>query len=272
MADEKLSQPRIKRFVKRRLTNPMGQTTPVFLLGCGRSGTSMLIRQLAKSWRIDAYNEHYPTVFENYRIRSLAGIEAIVNRSYAEATVFKPILDSTQALVLLDHFPTARVLFSFRQYHDVVNSSLKKFGVENRINHVRRWMNDDFAEFQVAPPEATKEFIRALWQPDFSPETGAALYWLFYNRLFYDLNLLHQDRVRLVQYEKLVTEPEAQLADVAAFIGVQFDAVMTEGVFASSIGRNDPPLLDARVEAACEALWQQMQQDVLHAVQPAAVE
>ena len=62
-------QDELKKNVQRRLHNPEGTSLPIFLVGCGRSGTSMFIWQLEKSWQIKLYNEDHPAAFDEYRLR-----------------------------------------------------------------------------------------------------------------------------------------------------------------------------------------------------------
>jgi len=255
-------QDEFKKTIQRRLHNPEGKSAPVFLVGCGRSGTSMLVWQMEKSWQVELYNEDHPAAFDVYRLREFEVIEALVQRSQAPFTLLKPILDTVQTPTLLSHFPGSKAIFAFRYYTDVINSSLKKFGTYNRINHVRGWMEEDFAEFAVAPPPVeTQAFIRSLWQEDLSPQEGAALYWLFYNRLYYDLGLNEDGRVHLVCYEQLVTEPRIQFEAIVSFLGAEFEEQMVEGIFASSINKNDAPILNEQIQTACDQLYEQMTQD-----------
>ncbi len=258
-----MMQEQFRKSVWRQIHNPQHRTRPVFLVGCGRSGTSMLVRQLDKSWQVEVYHEDNPAAFKQYRLREFGVLDVLVERSKAPAAVFKPILSTTQTPLLLAHFPDIRIVFPFRHYNDVINSSLKKFGVENRINHIRSWMADDFGEFAVAPPpEATKAMVRRLWRPDLNPESGAALYWLFYNQLFYDLGLDNDDRAFLIRYETLVTEPRSQFVALSQFLGLKFEERMIAGIFASSVGRDDAPAIDPTIQAACEALYQRLSADV----------
>ena len=163
--------------IHQRVYNPTRNTKPIFLVGCGRSGTSMLVFRLEKSWQIELFNENHPAAFQNFRIRDLATIEEVIDRSYAGLALFKPILSTPQTPILLSYFPTSWAVFVFRHYCDVINSSIKRFGLMSRPDHVNAWVNDDFAEFGAyQPPEKTKELIRSLWEPTLSPETGAALY------------------------------------------------------------------------------------------------
>lgn len=257
-------QDELKKNVQRRLHNPEGISKPVFLVGCGRSGTSMFIWQLEKSWQIKLYNEDHPDAFDEYRLRDDDVIAGLIEESQAPFTLLKPILDTVQTMHLLNHFADSKAIFAFRHYTDVINSSLKKFGTFNRINHVKGWMTEDFAEFAVCPPpEASKAVVRELWQDDLSPEEGAALYWLFYNRLYYDLGLHDDPRTILIRYETLVTSPREQFEKVIAFLGAEFEEKMVDGVHAKSINKNDPPPLRPAIMTACEELYEQMSQ---HAV------
>lgn len=254
-------QKEMKKDRLRRRHNPGGTSVPIFLVGCGRSGTSMFIWQLDKSWQIKLYNEDHPDAFDEYRLRDFNVVARLTKESMAPFTLFKPILDTVQTMELLDHFPGSKSIFAFRHYTDVINSSLKKFGTYNRLNHVKGWMTEDFAEFAVCPPpEVSKEVVRALWADDLSPQEGAALYWLFYNRLYYDLGLHDDKRTILIRYETLVTEPREQFEKVIAFLGAKFEEEMVEGVHAKSINKNDPPPLRPAIMEACEALYEQLSQ------------
>ncbi len=258
-----------RKHLRQRLQNPSGKSRPIFLVGCGRSGTSMLVYHLARSWQVELYNEDHPAAFERWRLRDLPVLDSLLERSYAPFVLFKPILDTHRTLLLLARFPDAKVLFTFRHYTDVIHSSLKRFGTENRINHVRGWMNEDFAEFATAPPpQETRAFIRSLWNPALSPESGAALYWLFYNRLYFDLGLKGDARVKLVRYESVVANPKPEFQDLCRFLGIPFESQMVEGIFASSVKQAEPPNLDPAVRQACDALWQQLCREI-EAARPA---
>src|SRR5688500_17650022 len=59
----------VRRSLWRRWHNPRAVSMSVFLIGCGRSGTNMVTRRLARSWQVDFYNEDHPAAFENYLLR-----------------------------------------------------------------------------------------------------------------------------------------------------------------------------------------------------------
>ena len=249
------SQIRMRRRIWQRWNNPTGQSAPAFLIGCGRSGTSLIVYQLSKSWQTELYNEDNSAAFYKWRLRDLEIIENLIHQSYAKVVLFKPILDTYRINDLLTRFPDAKVLFAYRHFDDVINSSLKRFGITNRINHVDSWIQEDFREFAAAlPPEATKAFIRSRWKPAMNPESGAALYWLFQNRLYFDLGLDRDERVKLISYEAVVSDPVNEFKSLCEFLGILYEPLIAEGVFSSSIKRDPPPYVDADIREDCEEL------------------
>jgi len=235
------------------------KSRPVFILGCGRSGTSMLLARLARSWRVEAFNEDRSEAFVNFRLKDLKAIKGLIESSRASLVIFKPILNTHQSRELLDSFPDAKIVFVYRQFDDVINSSLKKFGLDNRISHVHSWVKNAFEEFaNQPPPQDTQDYVRSIWRQDLSVEEGAAIYWLFYNRLYFDLGLYDHPRVRLAQYERLVVEPEVEFMALAGFLGMPFRASMVKGIKTSSIGRDPTPALTHGLRDECEHLMDRL--------------
>jgi hypothetical protein len=235
--------------------SPRGRSRPAFVVGCGRSGTSMILWQLGRSWAVDIFNEDHPAAFTDFRLRPPPTIARLVQESPAPVTLFKPILNTSQTGHLLNAFPQARFLFVYRHFGDVIRSSMKRFGVRNRWNHVHRWMEDGFAELSFAPPpQATQEFVRARWDRECGPETGAALYWLMYNRLYFDMELDREPRVLLVRYESLVEHPEDQFRRVADFLGLPFEPILARGVHAQAVASQTPDGIAKAVLSDCRDL------------------
>ena len=264
----------LRRLVWQRGHIPVRKSTPAFLVGNGRSGTSMIVRQLAKSWQVKLYNEGDPEAFENWFLRDFAVIEKLTRRSAAPLTLFKPIKDTYRTHQLLNAFTAAKVLFAFRHYDDVVNSARKKFfdgeghprspdGRPPRFEFppAARWISDDFQEFSAAPPpEATRASLRRLWNPALNLESNIALHWLFLNRLFFDQGLDLHPRVRLIHYEKLVTLPTQEFRGILAFLNLTFDSRVLDGVFSTSVQRDQPPPLDPLVRENCEQVWRRLEE------------
>lgn len=254
---------KLKKAVLQTLSPQTGKTTPIFIVGSGRSGTTLLTRELDKSWQVKLYNEGDPAAFNSmYRLLDLSIVESLVQKSPAPVTLFKPILDTCQAQNFLARFPNSKIIFAFRHYNDVINSSLKLFGRTNRLDHVRGWVENDFSEFAVAPPPAkTKTFISDRWNPTLTQEEGGALFWLFINWLYYDLELHQSDRVHLVRYESLVSNPRKEFEALTEFMGIAFEERMIKDIYASSVKKSSSPGMNETLRADCEQLYQKLSRD-----------
>lgn len=239
--------------------NPSGGAVPVFLLGCLGSGMTMLMKHLDRSWRVTAYNEDNQDAFKNWRLRDPSVIKALVKRSPSEAVLFKPIFETHKAQLLLANFPNARIIFTFRHYDDVINSSIRRFGAAYQLIQVNSWIKNDFKEFAGAkPPKTTMDMIRSKWNPTLSCESGAALYWLFYNQLYFDLGLHRDKRVRLVSYEAVVSNPAREIREICEFTGTCYDARSAVGIFSKSTRRSPVPKIAPNILVACEKLWRRL--------------
>ena len=257
-----------RNFILQRLRNPHGVSRPAFLIGNVRSGTSMLVSRLARTWQVELFNEDDPAAFEHWRLKDLDEIAGLVGNSRAPVTLFKPILDTYRAQELLARFPDARLIFAYRHFDDVVNSARRRFYRKDgsfdpsRLYPPRdprdptiRWMETDFAEFETAPPPVeTREYLRSLWHADLNLESNIALRWLFINRLYFDLSLDGEPRVMLICYEEVVAAADREFRRICDFLGLDFETRVSAGVFSSSIGRNQTPHIDPAVRAACEQM------------------
>jgi hypothetical protein len=243
----------------RRVSNPLKKSTPVFLIGCGRSGTNMLTRSLNKSFQVDLFNEDNPAAFENWRIKDLDQISKLIHSTYAKIKIFKPILDTHLAGEYISKFGNSKVIFIFRNYYDVINSSVKLFGPDNWPDRVRDWVENDFSEFNAAPPsDRLKESLVSMWHFELSAYGCIALYWYFYNSLYFDLELDHSDRVMLVNYENIALHKKSELRRICRFLRITYFPGMAKDIHASSIHRDPPPSIETSIQAACDKLWEKL--------------
>ena len=150
----------------------------------------MLVFHLTRSWCIQLYNEDNEAAFQQWFLRDFQTIDQLVENSNASIVLLKPIKDTYQIQNFQAHYSNSKVLFSFRHFDDVIKSSIKRFYIDfgQKIGKtvaeitppVDRWMIDDFAEYQAAPPpEKTKALIRGLWHEGLNLESKIALHWLF---------------------------------------------------------------------------------------------
>jgi len=251
----------LRKNLQSRLDLPKEGSTAVFLIGCGRSGTNMVARRISRSWQVSFYNEGDAAAFDDYRLKAFPVIDDLRRSSGTRITLFKPILDTHLALKLLDELAPAKLLFVYRHYSDVINSSIKRFGPENWPGRVQAWMEADFAEFAASPPpQKTRETIRSLWQPGLDAPSAIALYWLFYNRLYFDLHLDRNPQAQLIPYELAVSQPETEFQALSRFLGIRYFPEMIAGISTASVKKEEGPQIVAPIRECCDELWLQMRE------------
>lgn len=248
---------RFSRYMKRLLYSvrkPCKHTLPVFIMGCGRSGTTMLMNIFHRDHRTESLNENSPKIAENFMLISDRVTKAI-SASKAPVLVMKPILNSFDALYLLENHDNSKVIWVLRDYKDMIASSIKKFGttvsdfMKDLILHGKghNWLSRGV-------PMETREIISAIDVSDFTPYDWMALVWWSVNRTIILDRLYDLDRFLLLQYETLVQNPGALLETVYAFIGMEYRNKAAKYVHPASVGKGSAIQLHIQVEHLCHDL------------------
>ena len=234
------------------------ETTPVFVLGEMRSGTNMLMECFDRSPDTDIFNETDDEAFDGYMLRDLETVAGLIDRSKATHAVFKAIADSARASELLSAFPSARIVWIFRRYEDVVNSAMRKWKEHNRyLEDVLD--NPDRAKWRATNvSDESKAIVREHYERGLSEESARALIWYLRNRPFFEQSLMDRSEVYLINYEDLVTDPKSHLTGVLHFVNLTFRSGLVEHVSPKSIGRNDPPKIDRQVHSLCQGLFDEL--------------
>ena len=230
-------------------------TTPVFVLGIQRSGTTMLMFAFHLHPEIAVYDESRESkAFFDFQLRSMETTEKLIHASPFPVACFKPLADSHLTIQLLQRFPSARCIWALREYRDVANSFLRKFPHATKAIRLVCSGQEGGGWFQEGVSEETGRILRNLPWQNFSDYDFACLVWWTRNRLFFEQNLDKETRVLLLRYEKLVTAPEESLPAVTNFIGIPFSTQMTRYIHARSISRHSPPKLNCFVQKLCDEL------------------
>jgi hypothetical protein len=248
------------------------RTTPVFILGCQRSGTTICQDVFLQSSRFDVYQEDDARAMtDNCRLRDQATIDELISRSRRSFVILKPINDSHWADHYLSRWADSRVIWIWRNVFDTANSAVAKWG-DGQLGIIRSIAEAfaDGSEREVAlarmaavgdrdmyaerlPDDAIAALVS--WcQSDLTPEAGAAALWWMRNRIYFDLDLDQHPRVMLVSYEDFVTSPESELRGICDFIGARFSAKLSRAVHSRSLRKAAPSDLPAPILDACQSL------------------
>jgi hypothetical protein len=214
---------------------------------------------LDRSRRILILEEHDKRLVcadpERIKWRPLPDVAAQIRRLPFELVVAKPLVESHRVLQILDVLPTARAIWLLRSYRDVALSNVRKFGLANGFDDIRRVMEGSGTDWRRAgASDYTIGTLADFRRLDLTSLDAAALFWWARNRLFFEQNLQCDRRVLLLRYEALLRDPNTCLARVRDHVGFAH----TLGTPGNHIrpNRHLPAApLSASVEALCAELW-----------------
>jgi len=237
---------------------PAGPRAVLLVLGCQRSGTTLVTDLFAADPAVKVYPEHSELSASDprgLRLEPLVTVAQRLRRSRFPLVVLKPLVESQNAEALLAGLPNARVLWMFRHYADVASSNLVRFGEQNGIKNLRSIAQggDDWRAERVSAE--VQRVVRAHFDEAMSPWDAAALFWWARNMLFFEQRLDTRADVRTCRYEDLVSDPARVLGEIYAFAGSAGPRELAvDGVSSTSIalGRDLP--LSREVAERCEHL------------------
>lgn len=248
-----------KRLQQRLRPCRSGKQT-LLVAGNQRSGTNMLMNVLERSAVTDVFHEHDDRAYDNYLMREMEVISRLHANSPAPHVVLKTLCELDAVPQLMEALAPARTVWLFRDYCDVVNSMRRSFGDSFR-RQLARIASDPCSDDWRAGgmSQATRQIVESAHAREVNEESAAALQWYFRNVLFLEQSLDVDSHVLLVAYERLVEQPDSEFARICKFADIPLTEFMTARVFATSVGKNPAPGIDAEIAAHCAALQQRLQ-------------
>lgn len=237
----------------------LGRPKVLFIVGCQRSGTTLMTSLFDADRDCRVFNEFSVlSAMDKHGIRlnPLPDVAAVISRVRAPLVVTKPLVETQRVRTLLNYFPGSRALFMYRHYADVASSDLLKFGARNAIDNIRPIATGDLHNWRSAGVSSlVRECVRAFYSESMKPNDAAALFWFARNRLYYDLELPARSEVMLCRYEQLTTDPAAVMRRIYEFIELPCpDLAHTARVHSTSISKGRDLDLSPEVRSLCDEL------------------
>ena len=244
-----------RKAVRQKLRPYTGEKKCILIPGMQRSGSKLLIRLFEWSKHTDCYPEGDKRAFDYFQMRNADKILELKRHSGAEFFAIKCLCESDLTYVMLDTFAPARATWILRDFRDCVNSCIRNFsgfaerthriaGDRNRAGWRGRGMTDE-----------TWNLVRELDDPDMNEATGAALQWYYRNILYFQQNLEHDERVMLVNYEDIVSDPLNTVSEIFDFVGIDdMSPWIVRKIHSKSLGKNATPPISEEVFDLCMEL------------------
>lgn len=228
------------------------KTIPVFIMGYGRSGSSMLFKIFERDLRIRAFGENHPAVAKNYLLRYDL-LQKIINNSKFEAVVFKPILNSFDISKLLSIYPHGVYIWLVRDFQDVVASAIKRFG-PNVANYLKNYIEHGKGDNWISKglPDATKNKIQNFTKNlTLNTEDWMALVWWAVNHTIIKEELYNVNSLYIIRYEDLVSNPEPILNEIYKTIGISYQKSLGKYIHKKSVGKGAGLKINKNIYQIC---------------------
>jgi hypothetical protein len=238
--------------------SPNAEQRTLLILGCQRSGTSMMLDLLAHDRRTETFPEESAlSTPRDLRLKPLDVVNRRIHESRSELVVLKPLVESQRAPELLSDLRSAKAVWMYRKYDSVAASDLRYFGLENGVRNLRLLLSNEPLNWRGEfVPNETREILETFYSPSMSPDDAAALFWWARNSLYFQLGLDERDEVIICAYEGLVTDPRQTIASIYDFVDMSQPMVdVAAQVHGESLDRGADTRLSPAVRGLCEALY-----------------
>ncbi|MFH1681421.1 MAG: sulfotransferase domain-containing protein [Candidatus Eisenbacteria bacterium] len=255
-----------KEIYQRARLGPGGARRVLLIVGCQRSGTTMMNDLFQRDLNVKVYREMSELSSldreENLRLNPLPSVRRAIESHRVPLVVLKPLVESQNILRLLDEMEGSKALWMYRHYKDVAYSNMRKFGPENGIRDLRSIVEGDTANWRAegVSPE-TRELVLRRFSEGMSPADAAALFWYVRNRFYFDLDLRGEKRVLLCRYEDMVTDPGVFMRRIYEFVGAPYpgDDVVAP-VHPRSVRKGKDLAIGPEAAGVCEELWNRLEE------------
>jgi hypothetical protein len=247
-----------------RLTHAPQEFSPrvAVILGCQRSGTTLMLNLFDSDLRILTFAEESILTSQSdpQRLKALDEVNEHLAGLSAPLIVLKPLVESQRAPALLSALHQAKVLWMFRDYHDVAASNLRTFGPANGIIDLQLLLTNDPPNWRGEyVPSETRAVLERFYSPDMDPYDAAALFWWARNMLLFQLDLAGRQDVRLCSYEQLIANPADVMSNLYRFLDMPVrSGRLGKSVHARALERGRSVALSPSVETLCHDLHEHL--------------
>jgi hypothetical protein len=198
----------------------------VLILGCQRSGTTMMLDLLTEDLRSVTFPEQSvlsQPIGGRLRLRPLPEVRERIERLRVPLVVLKPLVESQNAHQLLDELRASLAIWMFRRFENVAASDLDYFGIQNGRENLRLLLSNDPPNWRADfVPERTRSVLTHFYSAEMDPYDAAALFWWARNSLYFELELESRADVRPVPYERLVSDPEKWMQSIYQALDLEY--------------------------------------------------
>jgi len=239
----------------------MSDKRHVFIFGCQRSGTTLLGRVFGKDLRTAVLQEVNCLTSDVNDILRLKPLPEVLEnlQSFREPLIIvKPLVESHNADKILKEIPQAKGLWMFRNYKDVVASNVKRFSTQ--VEGLRMAISGDPPSWRSEMlSDETLALFKQFYHTDMKKIDAAALGWYAINKNYFNLQLDKNSKVRLINYDDFVKNPEKEMRKIYLFLEFPYpQKIITDEVDKNSVSLGKETEIEPQIEALCKNLYERI--------------
>lgn len=244
-----------------RIYYPKGYDKCLIIMGCQRSGTTIVSRVFDRIIYAKVFGEFSTLSNDDPNKIRLNNINKVINtlqNNHSPLIVFKPLVESHRANIILSKIQYSCVLWVFRHYIDVGLSDIKKFSKNPGHSNLLPIINQDKNNWRYENiSQKTSSIINSLYSKDLSPLDCACLFWYVRNILFFEQKLDTNGKVYLWNYDKFVQTPSQHINDLLTKMSLPaVSKKITHDVFINTNSRSQK--VNTKIKKLCDDLFDRL--------------
>jgi hypothetical protein len=147
-----------------------------------------------------------------------------------------------------------RAIWAYRNVDGRAASAVAKFGAHNRdmLAAIAAGRTPGIWQAQGLSDQSL-DLLRSFDYASMTPLSGAALFWLVRNRLFFETGLDQRSDVMLMSYDGLLRDPDGAVSAMCRFLGLPFRSTLVRQIDVRGAAQRKTTI-DPRIRALCEEL------------------
>jgi len=255
---DKLIKPMIQK-----VKYPKGYQHSIMIMGCQRSGTTLIsniFNKLPYSRVYGEFSELSDDDIDRIRLNSIKSVLRKLDNTHAPLIVMKPLVESQNALQLLDSIPSSSVLWVYRHFIDVAKSDALKFNKTAGHGNLQAIIAGDDSNWRCQNlSEETRDTIKSLYTKTLSGLECSCLFWYARNSLYFQQNLDNHQKVLLWSYEDLLNDVPGYFQNILTYHGFKFPSKdLGKDTFSNVGSKSELTNINPSIEEVCSTLYKKL--------------